>query len=36
MSCEAVSILRKKDIKARRLEAGLPQWRLAGYPIERA
>jgi len=36
MSCEAVSILRKKRIKARRLEAGLPQWRLAGYPIERA
>src|SRR5258706_1499692 len=35
MSYDAVSILRKKRIKARRLEAGLPQWRFAGYPIER-
>ena len=34
MSYDAVSMLRKKGIKARRLEAGLPEWRLAGYPIE--
>jgi len=36
MSYDAVCLLRKKGIKARRLEAGLPEWRLAGYPIERA
>ena len=36
MSYDAVSMLRKKGIKARRLEAGLPEWRLAGYPVERA
>jgi rhodanese-related sulfurtransferase/biotin operon repressor len=36
MSYEAVSILRKKGLKARRLEAGLPEWRAAGLPIETA
>jgi len=36
MSYDAVSLLRKKGIKARRLEAGLPEWRLAGLPVERA
>jgi rhodanese-related sulfurtransferase/DNA-binding transcriptional ArsR family regulator len=36
MSYDAVSLLRKKGIKARRLEAGLPEWRLAGLPLERA
>ena len=36
MSYDAVSMLRKKGVKARRLEAGLPEWRLAGLPIERA
>ena len=36
MSYDAVSMLRKKGIKARRLEAGLPEWRLAGFPIEHA
>jgi rhodanese-related sulfurtransferase/DNA-binding transcriptional ArsR family regulator len=36
MSYDAVSLLRKKGIKARRLEAGLPEWRLAGFPIEQA
>ena len=36
MSYDAVSLLRKKGVKARRLEAGLPEWRLAGLPIERA
>jgi rhodanese-related sulfurtransferase/DNA-binding transcriptional ArsR family regulator len=36
MSFDAVFLLRKKGIQARRLEAGLPEWRLAGYPLERA
>jgi rhodanese-related sulfurtransferase/DNA-binding transcriptional ArsR family regulator len=35
MSYDAVSLLRKKGIKARRLEAGLPEWRSAGFPVER-
>ena len=35
MSYEAVSLLRKKGIKARRLEAGLPEWRATGLPVER-
>jgi rhodanese-related sulfurtransferase len=35
MSYDAVALLRKKGIKARRLEAGLPEWRLAGLPVER-
>lgn len=34
MSYDAVQLLRKKGLKARRLEAGLPEWRLAGLPIE--
>jgi len=34
MSYDAVSLLRKKGRKARRLEAGLPVWRAAGLPIE--
>ena len=34
MSYEAVAMLRKKGMKARRLEAGLPEWRVAGLPIE--
>jgi rhodanese-related sulfurtransferase/predicted transcriptional regulator len=36
MSYDAVSLLRKKGLKARRLEAGLPEWRSAGLPIERS
>ncbi|HXM84068.1 MAG TPA: metalloregulator ArsR/SmtB family transcription factor [Burkholderiales bacterium] len=36
MSYDAVSLLRKKGMKARRLEAGLPEWRFAGLPVERA
>ena len=36
MSYDAVFLLRKKGVKARRLEAGLPEWRLAGLPVERA
>jgi rhodanese-related sulfurtransferase/biotin operon repressor len=35
MSYDAVSLLREKGMKARRLEAGLPEWRAAGLPIER-
>lgn len=34
MSYDAVSLLRKKGIKARRMEAGLPEWRAAGLPVE--
>ncbi|MGQ0546690.1 MAG: ArsR/SmtB family transcription factor [Betaproteobacteria bacterium] len=34
MSYDAVALLRKKGLKARRLQAGLPEWRLAGLPIE--
>jgi rhodanese-related sulfurtransferase len=34
MSYDAVSLLRKKGRKARRLEAGLPEWRAAGLPVE--
>ena len=34
MSYDAVSMLRKRGMKARRLEAGLPEWRLAGFAVE--
>ena len=34
MSYEAVQLLRKKGLKARRLEDGLPEWRAAGLPVE--
>jgi rhodanese-related sulfurtransferase/DNA-binding transcriptional ArsR family regulator len=34
MSYDAVQLLRKKGLKARRLEAGLPEWRSAGLPVE--
>jgi rhodanese-related sulfurtransferase len=34
MSYDAVRVLREKGLKARRLEAGLPEWRHAGLPIE--
>ena len=36
MSYDAVSLLRKRGITARRLEAGLPEWRLAGLAVEHA
>jgi rhodanese-related sulfurtransferase len=36
MSYDAVALLRKKGFKARRLEAGMPEWRHAGLPVERA
>lgn len=35
MSYDAVELLRKKGLKARRLEAGMPEWRHAGLPVER-
>jgi rhodanese-related sulfurtransferase/biotin operon repressor len=35
MSYDAVQLLRKKGMKARRLENGLPEWRLAGLPVSR-
>jgi rhodanese-related sulfurtransferase/DNA-binding transcriptional ArsR family regulator len=34
MSYDAVHLLRTRGLKARRLENGLPEWRLAGLPIE--
>ena len=34
MSYDAVSVLRKKGLRARRLEAGMPEWRAAGMPVE--
>lgn len=34
LAFEAVEQLRKKGIKARRLEDGYPEWKLAGLPIE--
>ena len=35
MSYDAVALLRKKGMKARRMQAGLPEWREAGFPTER-
>jgi ArsR family transcriptional regulator len=32
MSYDAVELLRKKGMKARRMQDGLPEWRLAGLP----
>lgn len=34
LSFEAVALLRAQGIQARRLENGLPEWRLAGFPVE--
>jgi rhodanese-related sulfurtransferase/DNA-binding HxlR family transcriptional regulator len=34
MSYDAVELLRRKGLKARRLKDGLPEWRLAGLPVE--
>jgi len=34
MSFDAVQLLRAKGLKARRLENGLPEWRLSGLPVE--
>jgi rhodanese-related sulfurtransferase/biotin operon repressor len=35
MAYDAVALLRKKGLKARRLQNGLPEWRLAGLPVSR-
>ncbi len=35
MSFTAVKTLRSKGFKARRLEAGMPEWRSSGLPVER-
>jgi len=34
MSYDAVVLLRKKGLKARRLQDGLPEWRVAGLPVQ--
>lgn len=34
MSFQAVEKLRKRGLRARRLENGLPEWRAAGLPVE--
>jgi len=34
LAFEAVARLRKKGLKARRLEDGYPEWRLRGFPVE--
>lgn len=33
MSYDAVQLLRKKGLRARRLENGMPEWRVAGLPV---
>ena len=35
MSYDAVALLRRKGLRARRLAAGLPEWRAAGLPVTR-
>ena len=35
MSFEAVARLRKRGLRARRLEEGFPEWRAAGLPVEK-
>ena len=34
LSFKAVALLRTQGIQARRLISGLPEWRLAGFPVE--
>jgi rhodanese-related sulfurtransferase/DNA-binding transcriptional ArsR family regulator len=36
MSYDAVDLLRKKGLRARRLQDGMPEWRLAGLPTVRS
>jgi rhodanese-related sulfurtransferase/DNA-binding transcriptional ArsR family regulator len=36
LAFDAVQRLRKKGFKARRLQAGMPEWRSAGHPVEHA
>lgn len=35
LSFEAVAVLRERGFKIRRLEDGLPEWKAAGFPVER-
>ena len=34
LAFDAVALLRKQGLKARRLEDGYPEWRTAGLPVE--
>ena len=34
LAFEAVAQLREKGLKARRLETGFPEWKVAGFPVE--
>ncbi len=34
LAFEAVAQLRKQGLKARRLETGFPEWKVAGFPVE--
>jgi rhodanese-related sulfurtransferase/predicted transcriptional regulator len=34
MSYDAVELLRRKGVRARRLRDGFPEWRAAGFPVE--
>ena len=34
LSVDAVALLRRKGLKARRLENGFPEWKAAGLPVE--
>lgn len=36
LAFEAVSVLRRRGFRARRLEDGMPEWRAAGLPVEAA
>jgi len=36
LAFEAVAALRQKGFNARRLEEGFPEWRAAGFPVERS
>jgi rhodanese-related sulfurtransferase len=36
LSFEAVALLRRRGYRVRRLEDGLPEWKVAGLPVEGA
>jgi rhodanese-related sulfurtransferase len=36
LAYDAVARLRKQGLKAKRLEGGLPEWRLEGLPVDRS
>jgi rhodanese-related sulfurtransferase len=33
LAFEAVALLRQEGLKARRLDGGLPEWKIAGLPV---